>query len=84
MSKRKEANRAEAIVRGIGAIVLLILLFGVVYALPQILKGKSTDEMLRTMEHTHTVLELLGAAVVAIGLIVWVIVLKGKRKQDDF
>ena len=79
MSRRKEANRAEAIVRGIGAIVLLLILLTMVYALPNILKGKSTDEMLRTMLHVLMGFALLAGAVVAIGLIVWFKVLK-KRK----
>jgi hypothetical protein len=79
MGTKKEANRAEAIAVGIGQIVLLLLLYPfVVYALPQMLKGKSTAEMLSIMEHSHVVFELLGAAVVTIGLIVWFIVRKGK------
>jgi len=79
MSRRKEANRAEAIVRGIGAIVLLLILAVMVYALPNILKGQSTDEMLRTMLHSLFGIALLSGAVVVIGLIVWFTVLK-KRK----
>ena len=49
MSKRKEANRAEAIVRGVGAIILLLLLGIMTQVLPQTLKGKDTHEMMSTM-----------------------------------
>ena len=71
MSRRREANRAEAIVRGIGAIIMLLILAAMVYAIPQILKGKSTDEMIRTMLHILMGLAVLAGAVTVIGLIVW-------------
>jgi uncharacterized membrane protein YsdA (DUF1294 family) len=79
MSRRKEANRAEAIVKGIGSIVLLLILGMMVFVLPTILKGKNTDQMLRTMLHTIMIFAVLAGAVGVISLIVWFKVLK-KRK----
>jgi hypothetical protein len=70
MSRRK-ANKAEAIVRGIGAIFMLMLLFVVTRMLPQILKGQSTDEMMRTMIRFIAALAVFGGVVTTIGLIVW-------------
>lgn len=85
MSRRKEANRAEAIVRGVGALVLLLILVIMVYALPNILKGKSTDEMLQTMLHMLFGFALLAGTVGVLGLIVWIkVLIRGKNKRDDF
>ena len=84
MSRRKEANRAEAIFRGVGGIVLILILAIMVYAMPHILKGKNTDEMFRTMLHMLLGFALLVGAVVVLGLIVWVKVLKGKKKPQEF
>ncbi len=39
MSNRKQANRAEAIVRGVGALIMLLLLFIIIQLLPQILNS---------------------------------------------
>ncbi len=54
-----------------------------VYAMPHILKGTNTDEMLHTMLHTLIGFALLVGAVVVTGLIVWVKILKGKKKPQD-
>ena len=83
MSRRKEANRAEAIVKGIGGIILLLILGVMVYVLPNILKGKSPNEMLPTMLHVHLGFTLSAIAIGVIGLIVWVKVLKGTKKRAD-
>jgi hypothetical protein len=79
MSRRKEASRAEAIVRGVGALVMVLLLAVTVFALPQILKGKDTGQMMDTMMHLILGFTVLGGVIVVVGLIVWVKVLK-KRK----
>jgi len=79
MSRRKEANRAEAIVKGIGAIVLLLILLITVYALPKILKGQSTDEMLRNMLRILIGLAVFAGAVAVIGLTVWFRVLRRRK-----
>jgi hypothetical protein len=79
LSRRKEANRAEAIVKGVGAIIMVLVLAGVVYALPQILKGKDTGAVMDTMMHMILGFAVFGLVIGVIGLIVWVKVLK-KRK----
>jgi small-conductance mechanosensitive channel len=79
MNRRKEANRAEAIVKGVGAIVLLLILLAMVYAVPHLMKGKNTDEMLHSMLDMLLGFALLAGAVVVIGLIVWFKVLKRKK-----
>jgi hypothetical protein len=72
MSRRRDADRAEAIFKGVGAIILLLLLFGFIQLLPQMLKGKSTGEMIGSMLHVITVFAILMGLVVLVGLIVWV------------
>jgi protein-S-isoprenylcysteine O-methyltransferase Ste14 len=79
MGRRKDADRAEAIVRGVGAIVLLLLLLGVVQVFPQMLKGKSPNEMISTMMSTVMVFAVLVGFVVVLGLVVWVIVRKRRK-----
>ncbi len=74
MGRRKDADRAEAIVRGVGAIVLLLLLLGVVQVFPQMLKGKSPNEMTSTMMSTVMAFAVLVGFVVMLGLVVWVMV----------
>jgi len=79
MSRRKEANRAEAIFLGVGALILVPVLALTLYALPQILKGKSTREMVDTMMQMIHGFEILGLLIGVIGLIVWFRVLKRKK-----
>jgi uncharacterized membrane protein len=67
---RKRANKAEAIVRGIGAVVMLILLYVATLLLPRILKGQSTDEMIRTMIRFIVAFVALGGVITTVGLIV--------------
>ena len=63
----------------------MVLILGVViYASPQILKGKSIDEVMSTMLHFVIGFAFFGGAVTVIGLIVWLKVLKGKKKREDF
>ena len=75
MSRRKEANRAEAIVKGIGALIMVLILAIMVFALPKILKGKSPAEMVGTMHHMIIGFAWFGL-VIGISLIVWVKVRK--------
>jgi hypothetical protein len=80
MSRRREANRAEAIVRGAGAIMLLLLLGLMTQVLPQVLKGKDTHEMMSTMMQIIVGFTILCGLVGVIGLVVWVKVRNGKKK----
>jgi hypothetical protein len=56
-----------------------VLLFIATLLLPQILKGQSTDEMMRTMIRFTAAFAALGAVITTIGLIVWCRVRKGGR-----
>jgi len=78
MRRRKEANRAEAIVRAIGAIVMLIILAIAIPMMPQILKGKDPQEMIGTMFKMLVAFGAVAVAVVIIGLIVWQRVQRGR------
>ncbi len=82
MSRRREANRAEAIVKGIGAIILLLLLFIMVQVLPGILTGKEPQELMNTVIRIIGAFAFLVGLVGVIGLIVCVKVLKGKGKRE--
>jgi hypothetical protein len=79
VSRRKEANRAEAIVKAVGAIIMVLVLAGMVYALPQILKGKDTGAVMDTMIHIIIGFAVFGLVIGVIGLIVWIKVLKRKK-----
>jgi uncharacterized membrane protein len=70
MSKRR-ANKAEAIVLGTGAMLMLVLLFVGTLVLPRILNGQSTDNMLRTMIMFIRAFVVLGGIITMIKLIVW-------------
>jgi hypothetical protein len=73
---RKRANKAEAIVRGIGAMFTVIVLFIATQGLPGMLKGRSTDEMMRTVIGFIAAFAALGIIVGTISLIVWITVKK--------
>jgi hypothetical protein len=77
---RRRANRAEAIVKGLGAIILLFLLLGVTQGMPQILSGKNPSEMIGIMFQIIVGFAFLTGLVAVIGLIVWVKVRNGRRK----
>ena len=62
---------------------MVLVLAVMVFALPPILKGKSTGEMMDTMMQMIHGFELLGIVIGVIGLIVWIKVLKGKKKRQD-
>jgi len=49
MKNRREADRAEAIVRGIGAIIMMVVLVVMVRAVPHVTKGKDTGEAMGAM-----------------------------------
>ena len=78
MSRRREANRAEAIVKGVGALVMLLLLAIMAFALPHFLKGKDTRQMMDTMIYIIGAFVLLMGLIVVAGLVVWFKVLKKK------
>ena len=80
MSRRRDANGAEAIVRGVGAIFLLLLLGLMTQVLPQVMKGGDPKEMIGTMLQIVVGFTILAGLVVVTGLIVWVKVLNRKRK----
>jgi hypothetical protein len=79
MSRRREANRSEAIVRGIGAIIMVILLWGMVNGTPGMLKNPA--DAIGIVLSALMLLVILGGATTVLGLIVWVIVLKRPRNQ---
>ena len=70
--RRKEANRAEAIVRGIGALVLLLLLLFLLPVLPELLKGKNTEQMMTIVFGIIGIFVLILGAASVIGLVVWI------------
>ena len=72
MSRRRDANRAEALVRGVGARFLLLLLGLMTQVLPQVMKGKDPKEMIGTMLQIVAGFAILAGLVVVVGLIVWV------------
>jgi hypothetical protein len=74
MGRKRDADRAEAIVKGIGAIVLLLLLLGMTQFLPGMLKGKAPGEMINTMLHIIMVFAFLCMLVAGVGLLVWIMV----------
>jgi hypothetical protein len=83
MSRRREANRAEAIVKGVGAIILLLLLFITIQVLPGILKGKEPQEMMDTGMKLIFVFAFLAILVGVIALVVWVKIVKGKKRDNS-
>lgn len=79
MSRRREANRAEAIVRGGGAIIMLVVLLGMVNGAPAFLRGKNPSEAIATLLSTLMLFAGLLGAITIIGLVVWFKVMKGPR-----
>src|ERR1035437_1866913 len=71
MRKRKEANRAEAIVRAVGALVMLVILAIALPMMPQMLKGKDHQQMMGMIFKMIVGFGAVAVAVVIIGLIVW-------------
>jgi hypothetical protein len=82
VSRRKEANRAEAIVRGVGSLIIVVVLFAVVLILPQILKGKDVRETLKIMLSMIAGLVALGIAITIVALIVRVRVSRAREKRE--
>ncbi len=80
MSRRREANRAEAIVRGIGAIIMLILLWGMVNGAPGFLRGKNPTDAIAGLMSALVLFVGLFIAISVIGLVVWLIILKRPQK----
>ncbi len=81
MSRRKEANRAEAIVRAVGGFIMIAVLLGMVFAMPHIGKGKNVHEMIQIMFGMLFGYALLGLIIGVIALVLWFRVLKGKGKR---
>ena len=81
MSRRKEANRAEAIVKAIGAIIMLLLLFSMVHGTPGWLPGKNPGDPIAGLLTTLKFFVGLFVVITVVGLLVWIIVLKGPRKR---
>ena len=81
MSRRIEANRVEAIVKGVWAIILLLLLFITIQVLPGIIKGKEPQEMMNTVMKIIFAFAFLAILVGVIALIVWVKIVKGKKRD---
>ena len=79
MSRRREANRAEAIVKGVGAMLMLLMLLSVTGVLPQLLHGKDPREMIGTLLLLIAGFAMLAGFVAVVGLIVWVKVRNRKR-----
>jgi hypothetical protein len=79
MGRRRDANRAEAIARGVGALVLLGILFIMIQMLPRILKGKRPEEMMPIVLKMIIGFAGLACLITLIGLIVWVKVRKAKE-----
>jgi hypothetical protein len=71
MSRRKEANRGEAIVRGIGGLVMVVVLAIMVYAVPQFLKGKDSQDAIKTALNALLGFTALGLTIGVVGLVVW-------------
>jgi hypothetical protein len=80
MNRRQRANRAEAIVKGIGGLVMLGVLMLVMRILPQILKRETTSEMMDTMMKIIIGFVVLAGIISFVGLIVWVKV----RRSDPW
>ncbi len=81
MSNRKQANRAEGIVRAVGAFIMVIFLAVMVFSVPHLVKNKSADETMHAMLTMITAFVGLCIALGILGVIVWFKVLKGKRKD---
>jgi hypothetical protein len=83
MRRRREANRAEAIIRGIGALVMLILLWFLVHALPGSLLAKKPGDPITGLLTTLALFVALFGAITVLGLVVWLKVLKHPRHQPN-
>jgi protein-S-isoprenylcysteine O-methyltransferase Ste14 len=70
MGHRRQAERAEAIVRGAGTLIVLLVLLLMVRGLPQILKGEDSRAAISTALQMMRWLVLLGGLVGAVGLVV--------------
>ena len=82
MGHRRRADRAEAIVRGAGVLITLLVLLAMVRNLPQMLNGKDARDAIGTMLQVTTWFATLGGLVVVVGLIVWVKVRKATKRRD--
>lgn len=80
MSRRKEANRAEAIIRAVGGFIMVAVLAAMVFAMPHIVKGKNVHEMMQIMFRMLFGYVALLIIIGVIGLVVWFRILKGKRR----
>jgi hypothetical protein len=67
----------------VGAIILLLLLFITIQVLPGILKGKEPQEMMDTGMKLIFVFAFLAILVGVIALVVWVKIVKGKKRDNS-
>ena len=74
MSRRRDADKVEAIVKGVGGILLILVLAGIVTKMPEILKGKNTQEALGTMFGMIRMFVFLALAVATASVVAWWIV----------
>ncbi len=81
MSRRREANRAEAIIRRSGAIIMLLLLWVMAIAAPGFLRGKSVADAVAALFTALTFFVGLLGVITILGLVVWFKVLKGPRER---
>ena len=79
MSRPREANRAEAIVKGIGGIVMLLLLWCRVKGWLGSPGTRNPGDAIAWLLGMLKLFVVLVGAITVIGLIVWLIVLKGPR-----
>jgi CDP-diglyceride synthetase len=70
MGKRKQADRAEAIVRGVVGLIMVLLLVVMVFSVPQFLKEKDPRDITGTMIQMLLGFTLLCGLIAVIGLIV--------------
>ena len=83
MRKRRQADRAEAIVRGVGTLVMLLVLLALVRRLPVILNGNDPRDAIGTMLELIAWFVLLGGLVIVVGLMAWFRVRNSARRGAD-
>ena len=80
MSRRRDANRAETIVKAVGAVVLLVVLLLVSQVMPGMLKGKNPQEMMDAMVKLIGGFVFLATLGSIAGLVAWRMV-RSKGRQ---
>jgi hypothetical protein len=83
MSNRKQADRAEAIVRGVVGLIIVLLLVVVVFSVPQFLKGKDPRNITGTMIQMLLGFTMLCGLIDVIGPIVRVKLRKRNEQRQQ-